>query len=193
MIQIGDTIVALDVFREKFLCDFGVCKGLCCVEGDVGAPVGEEEAVQLEEALPVVWDDLSAAAREVIRKQGVCYKDENDDFVISIVDGKDCVFTCYDAKGCCQCAIEKAYRMGKTNLYKPISCHLYPIRIDGMDSYQALNYHRWEVCKAAVLLGEKENIPVYKFLKEALIRKFGEDWYAELELVAKELEENNML
>jgi hypothetical protein len=193
MIQIGDTIVTLDVFREKFLCDFSICKGLCCVEGDAGAPVGEEEAMQLEKALPMVWDDLSVAAREVIKKQGVCYKDEDDDLVISIVNGKDCVFTCYDAKGYCRCVIEKTYRMGKTNFYKPVSCHLYPIRIDGTDNYQALNYHRWEVCKAAVLLGEKENIPVYKFLKEALIRKFGENWYAELELVAKELEENNML
>jgi hypothetical protein len=193
MIQIGDIIVMLDVFREKFFCDFSLCKGLCCVEGDAGAPVGEEEATQLEKSLPVVWDDLSAAAREVIEKQGVCYKDADNDFVISIVDGKDCVFTCYDAKGCCRCAIEKAYRMGKTNFYKPVSCHLYPIRIDGTDSYQALNYHRWEVCKAAVLLGEKKKIPVYKFLKEALIRKFGRNWYAELELVAKELEENNML
>ncbi|KAA6349600.1 hypothetical protein EZS27_003025 [termite gut metagenome] len=193
MIQIGDAIVTLDVFREKFLCDFSVCKGLCCVKGDAGAPVGKEEAVQLEKALPVVWGDLSVAAREVIRKQGICYEDEDGDFVISIVDGKDCVFTCYDAKGYCRCAIEKAYRTGKTNFYKPVSCHLYPIRINGTDSYQALNYHRWEVCKAAVLLGEKENIPVYKFLKEALIRKFGENWYAGLELVAKELEKNNML
>jgi hypothetical protein len=193
MIQIGDTVVTLDVFREKFLCDFSICKGLCCVEGDAGAPAGEEEAIQLEKLLPVVWDDLSAEAREVIGKQGVCYKDEDGDLLISIVDGKDCVFTCYDAKANCRCAIEKAYRMGKTNFYKPVSCHLYPVRISGTDSYQAVNYHRWEVCKAAVLLGEKENIPVYKFLKEALIRKFGEDWYAELELVAQALEENNML
>jgi hypothetical protein len=193
MIQIGDTIITLDVFREKFLCDFSLCRGLCCVEGDAGAPVGEEETMQLEKALPVVWDDLSVAAREVIRKQGVCYRDEDGDFVISIVDGKDCVFTCYDAKGYCRCAIEKAYRMGKTTFYKPVSCHLYPVRISGTDSCQAVNYHRWGVCKAAVLLGEKKNIPVYKFLKEALIRKFGENWYAELELVAKELEENKRL
>jgi hypothetical protein len=149
--------------------------------------------MQLEKTLPVVWDDLSVAAREVIKRQGVCYKDEEEDFVISIVNKKDCVFTCYDAAGYCRCAIEKAYRMGKTNFYKPISCHLYPIRIHGTDTCQAVNYHRWEVCKAAVLLGEKKNIPVYKFLKGALIRKFGENWYAELELAAKELEESNML
>ena len=193
MIQIQDVIVSLDIFREKFLCDLDACKGECCVEGDAGAPVELDEVARLEEVLPVVWDDLSPAAREVIDRQGVVYPDRDGELVTSIVNGKDCVFTCYDERGCCCCAIEKAYREGKTNFYKPISCHLYPIRVGHYGPYKALNYHRWSVCRAAVLLGEKEDVPVYKFLKEPLTRKFGEAWYAELEIAADELKKQGYL
>lgn len=193
MIQIQDVIVSLDIFREKFLCDLDACKGECCVEGDAGAPVELDEVTRLEEVLPVVWDDLSPAAREVIDRQGVVYPDRDGELVTSIVNEKDCVFTCYDERGCCCCAIEKAYREGKTNFYKPISCHLYPIRVGHYGPYKALNYHRWSVCRAAVLLGEKENVPVYKFLKEPLTRKFGEAWYAELETAADELKKQGYL
>lgn len=193
MIQIQDVIVSLDIFREKFLCDLDACKGECCVEGDAGAPVELDEVARLEEVLPVVWDNLSPAAREVIDRQGVVYPDRDGELVTSIVNGKDCVFTCYDERGCCSCAIEKAYREGKTNFYKPISCHLYPIRVGHYGPYKALNYHRWSVCRAAVLLGEKEDVPVYKFLKEPLTRKFGEAWYAELETAADELKKQGYL
>lgn len=193
MIQIQDVIVSLDIFREKFLCDLDACKGECCVEGDAGAPVELDEVARLEEVLPVVWDDLSPAAREVIDRQGVVYPDRDGELVTSIVNGKDCVFTCYDERGCCCCAIEKAYREGKTNFYKPISCHLYPIRVGHYGPYKALNYHRWSVCRAAVLLGEKEDVPVYKFLKEPLACKFGEAWYAELETAADELKKQGYL
>ena len=169
------------------------CKGECCIEGDAGAPVELEEVEKLEEVLPVIWDDLAPEAQEVINRQGVVYTDEEGDLVTSIVNGKDCVFTCYDEKGYCYCAIEKAYREGKCNFYKPISCHLYPIRIGDYGPYKAVNYHRWDVCKAAVLLGKKVNLPVYKFLKEPLIRKFGAEWYEELENVAKELEAQHLI
>ncbi len=193
MIQIDDVVISLDVFREKFLCDLGACAGECCVEGDAGAPLEEEEVGRIREVLPLIWDDLSPAARAVIRKQGVSYRDNDGDLVTSIVHGKDCVFTCYDEKGCCYCAIEKAFREGKTDFYKPVSCHLYPIRISPMGPYQAVNYHRWSVCKAAVLLGQKESVPVYTFLKEPLIRKFGEAWYRELEEAARELKEQGVI
>ena len=113
--------------------------------------------------------------------------------VTSIVNGKDCVFTCYDEKGSCYCAIEKAYRAGKVDFCKPVSCALYPIRVGDYGPYKAVNYHRWDVCKAAVLLGKKENLPVYKFLKEPLIRKFGEAWYAELEIAAEELKNRGLI
>ncbi|MDR0893667.1 MAG: DUF3109 family protein [Mediterranea sp.] len=191
MVEIEDIIVSFDVLREKFLCNLEACKGACCVEGDAGAPVEEDEVSKLEEVLPIVWEELAPAARAVIEKQGVVYIDEEGDLFTSIVGGKDCVFTCHDEKGCCYCAIEKAYREGKTDFYKPISCHLYPIRVSDYGRYKAVNYHRWEACKAAVLLGQKENLPVYKFLKEPLIRKFGEAWYEELEIAAKELKIEN--
>ena len=191
MVQIEDVVVSLDVFREKFICNLDACKGQCCIEGDAGAPLEEEEVAELEKVLPVIWDQLSPQAREIIDRQGVCYTDQDGDLVTSIVNGKDCVFTCYDEKGCCYCAIEKAYRDGKVDFYKPVSCHLYPIRVGNYGPYKAVNYHRWDVCKAAVILGQKENVPVYKFLKEPLIRKFGEAWYNEMESVAEELRKSN--
>lgn len=193
MIQIDDVVVSLDVIREKFTCDLSACKGECCIEGDAGAPVEKGEVGQLEKVLPVVWDELSDAAREIIDRQGVVYTDSDGDLVTSIVNGKDCVFTCYDEKGTCYCAIEKAFREGKTDFYKPVSCHLYPIRVGNFGPYKALNYHRWDVCKAAVILGNRNNMPVYRFLKEPLIRKFGQEWYDELELAAKELKEQGMI
>lgn len=193
MIQIDDVVVSLDVLREKFLCDLSACKGECCIEGDAGAPVEPDEVEKLEAALPAIWDDLSPEARAVIDRQGVVYTDCEGDLVTSIVNDKDCVFTCYDDRGCCCCALEKAFRAGRTRFYKPVSCHLYPVRVSRYSSYKAVNYHRWDICKAAVLLGSKENVPVYKFLREPLIRKFGEAWYRELELAAEELKRQGML
>ena len=193
MIQIDDVVVSLDVLREKFLCDLSACKGECCIEGDAGAPVEPDEVEKLEAALPAIWDDLSPEARAVIDRQGVVYTDCEGDLVTSIVNDKDCVFTCYDDRGCCCCALEKAFRAGRTRFYKPVSCHLYPVRVSRYGSYRAVDYHRWDVCKAAVLLGSKENVPVYKFLREPLIRKFGEAWYRELELTAEELKRQGML
>ena len=193
MIQIQDVIVSLDIFREKFLCDLDACKGECCVEGDAGAPVELDEVARLEEVLPVVWDDLSPAAREVIDRQGVVYPDRDGELVTSIVDGKNCVFTCHDERGCCYCAIEKACREGRVGFYKPVSCHLYPIRVGDYGPYKALNYHRWDVCRAAVLRGEKEDVPVYRFLKEPLIRRFGTEWYHQLEIAADELKKQGYI
>lgn len=193
MVQIDDVVISLDVFTQKFICNLDACKGECCIEGDAGAPVEEDEVTELEKVLPIVWDALSPEAKAVIDQQGVCYRDSDGDLVTSIVNGKDCVFTCYDERGYCYCAIEKAYREGRVDFYKPVSCHLYPIRVGSYGPYRAVNYHRWDVCKAAVILGRKENVPVYKFLKEPLIRKFGKDWYAELELVAEELQSQGLV
>lgn len=189
MLQINETIISLDLIEKKFICDLSVCKGICCVEGNAGAPLEKEELPILEELLPLVWEDLSEKAKAVIGKQGVYYYDSDGDAVTSIVNGEDCVFTCYDDSGTCKCAIEKAYREGKTQFYKPISCHLYPVRLHKYDTFTAVNYHRWSVCKAALLLGEKAGKPVYQFLKEPLIRKFGQDWYDQLEYAAANLDE----
>jgi hypothetical protein len=188
MLQIQDTLVSLDVIEQTFCCDLSHCKGICCVEGDCGAPVEEAEVEQLESVLPLIWEDLSDAAKQVIDAQGVVYADTDGDLVTSIVDGKDCVFTCYDEKGTCFCAIEKAWREGKTAFIKPISCHLYPIRLKQYPSYTAVNYQEWSICSGAKVLGKKLGLPVYRFLKEPLVRKFGEQWYKELCVAAAYLE-----
>ena len=193
MIQIDDVLVSLDVLDQYFCCDLNACHGECCIEGDAGAPVELDEVAELENVLDVVWDDLSLEARIIINKQGVVYTDSEGDLVTSIVNNKNCVFTCYDEKGCCFCAIEKAYRAGKTNFYKPVSCHLYPIRVKDSGEFKGVNYHRWDVCKAAVLLGKKRDLRVYQFLKEPLIRKFGQPWYDELEDCVRELKEKKMI
>ncbi|MDR0506249.1 MAG: DUF3109 family protein [Dysgonamonadaceae bacterium] len=183
MIQIQDTIVSLDILEEEFVCDLSVCKGICCIEGDSGAPVEEDEINILEEILPIVWEDLSPEAQKVIDKQGIVYLDDDGEFVTSIVNGENCVFTCYDENGYCKCAIEKACREGKTDFYKPVSCHLYPVRISKYNGFRAVNYHRWSVCQAARILGKRNKVKVFQFLKEPLIRKFGEDWYRQLSAV----------
>lgn len=188
MLQIKDTLVSFDVVEKEFICNLDACLGACCIEGDAGAPIDETERQKLKEVLPVVWDDLTPAARKVIEEQGVAYIDEEGDLVTSIVNGKDCIFTCYGSGGMCQCAIEKAYREGKIDFYKPISCHLYPIRLTAYDTFTAVNYNRWKICKAAEILGRKEGVKIYQFLKEPLIRKFGQEWYDELCLTVSEYE-----
>ena len=186
MIQIDDTLVSLDLIERSFLCDLSHCQGQCCVEGDSGAPLEPGEEEELKRVLPEIWNDLLPEARTVIQSQGVAYTDSDGDRVTSIVGDKNCVFTYYDTDGVCKCAIEKAYREGRVSFYKPISCHLYPVRITQYKTFQAVNYHRWDVCKAAELLGKKEQVPVYQFLKEPLIRKFGQAWYDALDECAQE-------
>ena len=146
-----------------------------------------DEVGELENILDDVWPELSAAAQAVIDKQGVAYTDSDGDLVTSIVNGKDCVFTCYE-DGCCFCAAERAFRAGRTDWCKPVSCALYPIREQRLSNgLVALNYHRWDVCRPAVKKGEMLDLPVYRFLREPLERRFGEAWYAELEEVASAL------
>ena len=189
IIQIGGVLVSPDVITEKFCCDLDKCKGACCVEGDAGAPITLEEINEIEEALDAVWADMSASAQAVVDKQGVAYADIEGDLVTSIVGGKDCVFTCYE-DGCCLCALERAHRASKTRFVKPASCALYPIRAKEFGhGLVGINYHKWAICKDAVAKGEALNLPVYKFLKGPLVRRFGEDWYAELCEAAKEIEE----
>ncbi|MDR2921671.1 MAG: DUF3109 family protein [Tannerella sp.] len=185
MLQIDDKLVSLDLIERFFLCDLSCCKGACCVEGDAGAPLEKAEFDLLRKILPEVWDDLSPEAQAVVKKQGVGYIDQEGEIVTSIVNGKDCVFTYYDKNGICKCAIEKAYHEKRIDFYKPISCHLYPIRVARLRTLQAVNYHRWKICSAAEMLGRQEKVPVYRFLREPLIRKFGQAWYDELDTCAQ--------
>lgn len=197
MVEILGVLVSLDIFQEMFCCDLSKCHGICCVEGDAGAPVLIDEVAELEEACDVVWNDLPAKAREQIDAEGVVYPDKDGELVTQIINNKDCVFVKYDnvsldggkTRGprCALCAIDSAYREGRTKWQKPISCALYPIRIKDIGGTPGLNYHRWDVCKPARELGKKLNLPIYKFLKEPLIRRFGQEWYDECCIVAEEL------
>jgi len=180
MLQIKDTLISLDLFDQQFCCNLTHCGGICCVEGDSGAPIELDEIAELENSLPFIWDDLSEEAKAVIKKQGVVYADHDGEMVTSIVNGKNCVFTCYGDKEICYCAIEKAWRAGKISFMKPISCHLYPIRVKKFDNFTAVNYQEWAICSSARLYGQQLGLPVYQFLKEPLIRKFGQEWYDEL-------------
>ncbi len=185
IIQVGDVLLSSEILTEKFSCDLSACKGQCCVEGDAGAPVTLDEIGEIEECVDIVWNGLSASAQSVIDKQGVAYTDQEGDLVTSIVGGKDCVFTYYGElfgiHNCCLCALEKAYRAGKTRFCKPVSCALYPIREKRLSGgLVGLNYNRWDVCKMAIAKGTEENLPLYEFLRDPLIRRFGEAWYQEL-------------
>ena len=180
MLQIKDTIVSLDIAERFFTCDIASCLGECCIEGDAGAPITEDEYKKNQEILPLIWDDLMPRAKEEIEANGVAYVDEEGDLVTQIIDGKNCVFSCYGNNGMCLCAIEKAYREGRVDFMKPISCHLYPLRLKEYPSFTAVSYHRWKICKAAEVLGRKRGVRLYEFLKEPLVRRFGKEWYDEL-------------
>ena len=192
ILEVGGVLISSDIITEYFCCDYEKCKGICCVEGSDGAPVTMDEIAGIEEALDSVWGDLSASAQSVIDKQGVAYVDQEGDMVTSIVRGKECVFARSltpdpSPKGegtngsCWLCMLERAYRNGKTQFCKPISCALYPIREKKFSGgLIGLNYHRWDVCKDAVEKGKELHLPVYQFLKEPLIRRFSRVWYDEL-------------
>lgn len=186
ILEIDNVLVSSDIITEKFCCDLSKCRGICCVEGDAGAPVTLDEIAGIEDTLDTVWGDMSAQAQAVVDQQGVAYTDRDGDLVTSIVGGKDCVFTCYDDNGCCLCALERAYRQNRSKFVKPISCALYPIREKRFESGMvALNYNRWDVCSDAVVKGKELNLPVYRFLEAPLVRRFGQEWYDELCAVAE--------
>ena len=189
ILQVGDVILTSEILTECFCCDLEACKGACCVEGDSGAPLTLDEVGNLEEVLDEVWPELSAKAQSILDKQGIAYTDCEGDLVTSIVNGKDCVFTCYGKDGCCYCATDKAFREGRTTWCKPISCALYPIREKRFgNGLSGLQYHRWDICRPAVEKGKELNLKIYQFLKDPLIRRFGEAWYNELCAVAQQLE-----
>lgn len=185
MLEIQDTLVSLDLIERYFCCDLDTCLGACCIEGDAGAPITPDEDDRIREILPHIMDDLLPAARERIKNEGISYIDEEGDLVTQIVDGRNCVFTCYDKGGKCMCAIERAYRQGLIPFRKPISCYLYPVRLDSYPTFTAVNIHRWKICKCAEVLGRKLGLRAYQFLKEPLTERFGKEWYDELCLAAE--------
>jgi len=181
MIDIDNKIVHFDVFRKCFCCDIAKCKGICCVEGDSGAPIDPDEEQKLKELLPKIYERLSPEARAVIDENGVSMLDIEGELTTAII-GKAgaCVFANVNSDGIVYCEIEKAWEEGIVDFRKPISCHLYPIRIKKYSSFEAVNYDVWNICNDAVALGKEKNIKIFEFLKEPLIRKYGEDWYNEV-------------
>jgi hypothetical protein len=185
MILHHNTLISLDIIQKNFFCHLEKCKGACCVEGDFGAPLEIEEIADIEEYLPIIREYMTDTARELLDKDGFYETDPFDIYVTKCINKADCIF-CYKEDRTARCAIEKVHSENKISFRKPISCHLYPIRISQMESYEALNYHQWSVCEPARILGDELGIPLYKFLKEALIRKYGKDWYTELEEIVEE-------
>lgn len=194
MLEILNTLVSLDLFKTFFCCDLAQCHGACCIEGDAGAPVTIEEVELLEEAIetPAVWDDLSSDAQQLIDCEGVVYPDKDGELVTQIINGRDCVFVKREG-GCAYCAIDSAYRSGKFHWQKPVSCALYPVRLSNVGGVTAVNVHHWDICQPARDLGRKRQLPLYQFLKEPLIRRFGKAWWNECDLAAKELKKAGYL
>ncbi len=182
MIEVGKVLVSDDVISKRFVCDLSKCKGACCVEGDLGAPVDEDEIEKLEDVYDEVAPYLTEEGRKVVEKEGVVVNDWEGEFSTPTINGRECVYAIYDNEGILKCGIEQAYLDGKINWRKPISCYLYPIRITKLQNVDALNYDVWSICAPACDLGESLKVEVYKFLKEPLIKKYGEEWYRELEL-----------
>ncbi|GAA0716434.1 DUF3109 family protein [Aquimarina litoralis] len=187
MFQLGKTIVSEDIIEKDFVCNLSACKGACCIDGEAGAPLDEAETQKLKEIYPVVKPYLRQEGIEAIEKQGTFIKTENGELETPLINGADCAYVIFDKKGTALCAIEEAYNQGEIDWKKPISCHLYPIRVQDYTEFSAVNYHKWEICDDACTLGKELQVPIYKFVKQALIRKFGEDWYMELEKVAEGL------
>jgi len=180
MIVIGKTVISDDIADNYFLCDLNKCKGGCCVEGDLGAPLEEDELPILDEIYEKIKPFLSEEGIKAIEEQGKYIFDDDKEYSTPTVNGKECAYAIYDERGILKCGIEKAYEKGETKFRKPISCHLYPIRATKYDNYYALNYDRWEICLPACELGRKTKLPLYKFLKDPLIKKFGREWYNKL-------------
>jgi hypothetical protein len=188
MIQIDDKIISLDLFEKHFICDLPKCLGACCVHGDSGAPLEEEEKELIENHIDKIKPYLTSESLSVIEQCGVATVDFDDELVTPLIrDGEECVYSFFSSNGTCMCGIEKAYRNGDIPFNKPISCHLYPIRITKFDNITALNYDQWHVCASARDLGNKEQLPVFMFLKEPIIRKFGKDFFDALVEVAKQI------
>ncbi|WP_439557857.1 DUF3109 family protein [Dyadobacter sp.] len=180
MILIDHTCISDDIEDQLFVCNLDKCKGACCVEGDSGAPLDEEEVAILDEIYPMVEPYLTDSGKKAIAEQGTSTKDWDGDFVTPIIDGKECAYAIYDENKILKCGIEAAYLDGKISYKKPISCHLYPIRVTKYDEFHALNYDRWSICSPACDFGKQLGVPVYKFLKEPLIRAYGTQWYDQL-------------
>jgi len=188
LVEIKDKIVSTEVFSEAFVCDLSKCHGACCIEGDGGAPLKEKEVSLIEENLNKIKPFMNKKGSDTIAHNGFFYLDENDEPATQLVNKKECAFVYFDKDSKnAMCSIETAYKAGEIPFNKPISCHLYPIRTKDFNEFTAINYERWDICSAACSLGSSLKIPVFKFLKEPLIRAYGQGFYQEMEKISEEL------
>ncbi|MBJ25958.1 MAG: hypothetical protein CMC91_07535 [Flavobacteriaceae bacterium] len=185
MYRIENTLISEEIFSEKFVCDLKSCKGACCVEGYGGAPLEKKETELLEKDITRIKPFLSEKGKKSLREKGVFFKTSEGELETPLVENKECAYSVLSSDGSLKCGIEKAYDNGKINWKKPISCHLYPIRIKKYKDFTAMNYHQWSICSSACKLGESLKVPVFRFLKEALERKFGKEWYLKLQEIYK--------
>jgi hypothetical protein len=187
IIEIGDKLVSTELFEKEFVCNLTACKGACCVEGDDGAPLTEEELNLLEENIDQIKPYMTAEGKAQIEKSGVFYMDRDNEPVTTLNKGKECSFVAKGEDDIYKCTIEQAHKDGKIHFNKPISCHLYPIRVKNYRSFSSLNYDKWPICSEACTLGKELGVTVYKFLKDPLIRAYGEEFYEEMAKVDEEL------
>lgn len=184
MFQLGKTIVSEEILEKEFVCNLKACKGACCIEGEAGAPLEEKELDELRENFERIRPFLKENGLKAIEEQGLYTTNELGEHETPLINGNECAYVIHDERKHALCGIEAAYNKGVIPFIKPISCHLYPIRIRQYSEFAAINYHKWEICDDACALGKELKVPVYQFVKEALVRKFGESWYQELEEVA---------
>ena len=190
MFQLGKTIVSEDILQKDFVCNLSACHGACCVDGDAGAPLTTDETKILEQIYPKIKPFLRPQGIAAIEAQGTWVVGAEQDLETPLIENKDCAYVIFDGKTAL-CGIEQAYNQGIIDFKKPVSCHLYPIRVKDFTEFAAVNYDKWDICDPACALGAELEVPVYKFVKEALVRRFGADWYMELEKVAQELKQPN--
>jgi len=187
MILIQDKLVSNDLLEKEFVCNLKKCKGACCVEGDEGAPVAPHERKLLEEVYPKIKHRMRPEGIAAIEEQGTYTQNDKGEFLTTLVNDKECAYVVFDENQVALCAIESAYLEGDLDWKKPVSCHLYPIRVNNIGDFEAVNYDKWEICDPACSLGTELGVSVYEFLKVPLIRKFGEAFYYELDAVAKDM------
>jgi hypothetical protein len=186
MFQLGKTIVSEEIMETDFVCNLAACKGACCIAGEAGAPLEDKETEILVDIFKEVKPFLREEGIAAIELQGAFVKGEDGEWETPLVNNRECAYVIFSDSGIAKCGLEEAYERGATSWRKPISCHLYPVRVKEYTELIAVNYHKWQICDPACSLGRKLKVPVYKFVKEALIRKFGKRWYQLLEKTAKE-------
>ena len=191
IVQIGDTLISEEVVSEWFSCDYEVCRGKCCIVGDSGAPLGEDELESLERNYPVYSDLMQSKGRAAVSRLGFFDIDRDGDLVTPLCEGsEECAYCFFEGAGNCLCAMERRWFEGRCDFRKPISCQLYPIRITRMPGGgEALNLHRWDICRDAFEKGKREGTRVYQFLKDPLVRKYGQEWWDMLDAAARMINE----